>query len=139
MDIIDFVINNDITMQAMRAGGGTRRKKNENRSKGINDRLKDRANKPSRKSDDPVDQASKKKDRGQVNGIVEGIMGQVKTWHDMATPDWGSKSNDERKQQVNSEIDWGKVKHDFNFITEWNDQIVNDIVKKLDDYHKIND
>ena len=137
MNIIDSILNQDIWVQALRAGGAPRRKKGLNRTKGTNERERERGNKPSRMHDDPVDQASKKKRRGQVNEVVDDIIGKVKGWHDMDDSAWNEKTPDERKGQVNEEIDWGKVNHDFNFLAEWNDQIVNDVVKKLDEFHKM--
>ncbi len=107
-----------------------------NKTHGINERIKDRGNEPSRKSINPVDVAKKKRERNRVNGIVEDIMSKTRDWHKDAG-DWDGMSRIERKKQVNDEIDWNKVSDDFNFIAEWNDQIVNDVVKKLDEYHKI--
>jgi len=137
VNIIDSILDQDIWVQALRAGGAPRRKKGLNRTKGINERERERGNKPSRMHDDPVGQASKKRQRGRVNEVVEIIMGKVKDWHDMDATGWNEKTPDERKNQVNEEIDWGKVNYDFNFIAEWNNQIVNDIIKKLDEFHKM--
>jgi len=138
MNIIDSVIKESIWVRAMRPGGVERRKKDPNKTQGINQRERERGREPSRGLDSPVDQAEKKRQRNGVNEVVESIIGKINDWHDMGSPDWHKKSPDDKKNQVNSEIDWGKVNHDFNFLAEWNDQIVNDVVKKLDDYHKMN-
>jgi len=108
-----------------------------NKTLGINERIKDRGNTPSRKAPSPTQMAKKKRERNRVNGIVDDIMSKTKGWHNSEPGEWSGKTRVERKKQVNDEIDWNKVSDDFNFIAEWNDQIVNDVVKKLDEYHKI--